>query len=100
MQKFAWSALVLVVVAALGWGSGVRVSNAAAALDQDVIAKLSMARMATAKYAMDLDRAKADGYTIITQMIPNMGYHYLNPKIDGFDVTKPPILVYVHKGDA
>jgi hypothetical protein len=33
-------------------------------------------------------------------MIPNMGYHYLNPKIDGFDVTKPPILVYVHKGDA
>ena len=42
----------------------------------------------------------SDGYTIITPMIPNMGYHFLNPKIAGFDLTKPPILVYVHKGEA
>jgi len=66
----------------------------------DVIAKLAQARVATAKYAMDLARAKADGYTIITPMIPNMGYHFLNPKIEGFDVRKPPILVYVRKDDA
>jgi hypothetical protein len=32
------------------------------------------ARLATAKYAMDLDRPKADGYTIITQMIPDKAY--------------------------
>jgi hypothetical protein len=70
------------------------------ALSKDVVTKLSLARQATAKYATDLERAKADGYTIITPMIPNMGYHFLNPKIEGFDVTKPPILVYVRKGDA
>jgi hypothetical protein len=27
-------------------------------------------------------------------MIPDMGFHFINPKISGFDVTKPPILVY------
>src|SRR3990170_4114807 len=48
----------------------------------------------------DLEQAKADGYVIITPMIPNMGYHFLNPKVQGFDVTKPPILVYVREGDA
>jgi hypothetical protein len=69
-------------------------------LSADVVASLSRARLATAKYAMDVERAKADGYFIITPMIPNMGYHFLNPKIEGFDVTKPPILVYVRKGDA
>jgi hypothetical protein len=66
----------------------------------DVIAKIAKARMATAKYVTDLERAKADGYMIITPMIPNMGYHFLNPKVQGFDVTKPPILVYVREGDA
>jgi hypothetical protein len=64
-----------------------------------VTAELAQARIATAKYATDLARARADGYTIITPMIPNMGYHFLNPKIEGFDVTKPPILVYVRKGE-
>jgi hypothetical protein len=29
-------------------------------------------------------------------MIPNMGWHYLNPTIQGFHITKPPILVYQH----
>jgi hypothetical protein len=69
-------------------------------LSQGVIDELSAARLATAKYSTDLARAKADGYMIITPMIPNMGYHFLNPKIEGFDVTRPPILVYVHRGDA
>jgi len=27
---------------------------------------------------------------------PNMGYHFINPKITGFNVRKPPILVYEH----
>ena len=31
--------------------------------------------------------------------MPNMGFHFLNPSIGGeFDVTKPPILVYVKRG--
>jgi hypothetical protein len=49
---------------------------------------------AGAKYATNLGAAKADGYQILTRMIPDMGYHFLDPAIQGFDVTKPPILVY------
>jgi hypothetical protein len=25
-----------------------------------------------------------------------MGYHFINPKITGFNLRKPPILVYEH----
>jgi hypothetical protein len=60
--------------------------------------QLAKARLATARYATSLKTAKADGYQIITRMIPDMGYHYLNPTIQGFDVTKPPILVYERHG--
>ena len=31
-------------------------------------------------------------------MIPDMGYHFLNPTIQGFDPTKPHILVYERRG--
>jgi hypothetical protein len=60
--------------------------------------QLSLARAATAKYAENLPLAKANGYSIITKMIPNMGYHFMNASVKGFDVTKPPILVYEHHG--
>jgi hypothetical protein len=60
--------------------------------------QLAMARLATARYATSLQAAKADGYQIITQMIPDMGWHFLNPTIQGFDLTKPPILVYERHG--
>jgi hypothetical protein len=63
-------------------------------------ARLARARLATAKYATDLQAAKADGYQIITRMIPDMGWHFLNPAIQGFHVTRPPILVYERRGDA
>jgi hypothetical protein len=61
----------------------------------DVIA----ARQATAKYATNLTLAKADGYKIITRMIPYMGYHFLNAKVTGFNVRRPAILVYEHNGN-
>ena len=61
-------------------------------------AQLARARLATARYATSLHAAKADGYQIITRMIPDMGWHFLNPTIQGFDVTKPPILVYERHG--
>ena len=51
-------------------------------------------RVATAQYATDVEKAKADGYRIITPNMEDMGFHYLNPGISDFDVTKPPILVY------
>lgn len=102
MRTMVLVALLATLALATG-GPGVALTPAAdaqATVRPSVVAKIAQARLATAKYAMDLEKAKADGYMIITPMIPNMGYHYLNPKITGFDVTKPPILVYVRKGDA
>ncbi|HEY1641859.1 MAG TPA: hypothetical protein VGG35_14300 [Streptosporangiaceae bacterium] len=58
--------------------------------------QLATARLATAKYATSLSRAKADGYRIITKMMPNMGFHFMNAKIQGFHIRKPQILVYEH----
>ena len=60
---------------------------------------IAEARLATAKYATSLDAARKAGYTVnVTQMIPDMGWHFLNPKITGFDPNKPPILVYEKRG--
>jgi hypothetical protein len=112
MRRFIWlmAAVILLLPFAVTSGptgqaaaESPMVHSAAAAyftVAPDVITKIAKARMATAKYVTDLERAKADGYMIITPMIPNMGYHFLNPKVQGFDVTKPPILVYVREGDA
>lgn len=63
-------------------------------------AQLADARFATAAFGTDLDAAKAAGYSLqITPNMPGMGFHFLNPSIGGdFDVTKPPILVYVKRG--
>jgi hypothetical protein len=72
---------------------GLRIAKLAPLADQ-----LARARLATAKYATSLHAAKADGYQIITRMIPDMGWHFLNPTIQGFDVTKPHILVYERHG--
>jgi hypothetical protein len=55
-------------------------------------------RHATAKYQTNLAAAKADGYRILTRMIPDMGYHFMNPTVKGFNIRKPPILVYEHHG--
>lgn len=61
-------------------------------------AQVALSRLATSKYVTNLALAKKDGYGVITQMIPNMGWHFLNPKITNFDVRKPPILVYGKRG--
>ena len=89
-------AAAVVVAAAVGASS----SAATPTTNQALVKDIALARVATAKYANSLARAKADGYMIITQMIPNMGLHYLNPSIKGFNVRKPPILVYEKNGSA
>jgi hypothetical protein len=44
--------------------------------DADALAvQLSRARLATGRYATNLAAARVDGYQIITQMIPDMGWH-------------------------
>jgi len=68
------------------------------AVDPKLVSALAKARLATAKYSTSLATAKAAGYGIITKMIPDMGFHYMNPKVTGFDPAKPPILVYLKHG--
>jgi hypothetical protein len=95
--------MVAVAASAAGTPSRPRRSTpvAAAAASQSPLASdVLTARLATARYATSLAQAKADGYQIITRMIPNMGYHFLNPKVTGFDLRKPAILVYEHRGRA
>jgi hypothetical protein len=94
------AASVLVAVSASASTPAPAPSPAAAAPapDQALAADVVAAREATAPYAFNLDRARAAGYQIITRMIPNMGYHFLNPAVSGFDVRRPPILVYEHRG--
>ncbi len=87
----ACAAAVAVAVSAAGAGT---------TTSSKLVSQLATAHLATAKYASNLALAKHDGYTIITRMIPNMGYHFLNPKVKGFDVRKPAILVYEHHGSS
>jgi hypothetical protein len=63
-------------------------------IDRQLRNQLAQMRVATAQYATDVEKAKADGYRIITPNMEDMGFHYLNPGISDFDVSKPPILVY------
>jgi hypothetical protein len=100
--------LILVAVAALaatGWAAHATtppthpaVARPATTDSPALAAQLARARLATAKYALNLQAAKHDGYHIITRNIPDMGWHYLNPTIHGFDVRKPHILVYERRG--
>ena len=92
----AIAAVLATVAAAASTRGGVvaRHKHAAGSLPET----LAQARLATTKYATSLRTARADGYRIITKMIPDMGFHFMNPKVTGFDVTKPPILVYEKRG--
>jgi len=91
--------LTLFAAAALALAAGV-VATAKPAPDRSpsLAHQLASARMATAKYVSNLGKAKADGYRIITRMIPDMGFHYMNPEVKDFDVRRPPILVYERRG--
>src|SRR6478736_4645886 len=105
MRKILLVTFILIVstysaVALASTTSSRPTSARAHVMSSQLATMLSQARLATAKYATSLSAAKAGGYQIITKMIPDMGYHFMNPKIAGFDVTKPPILVYVRNGKA
>jgi hypothetical protein len=102
MRRLSILAALLAVAAsaivAVGATASSKRAGASPSSAQLVTADVSAARLATAKYATSLSRAKADGYGILTKMIPTMGYHFLNPKLKTFDVRRPPILVYEHHG--
>jgi hypothetical protein len=98
LASFAGSVTVGVVASA-SVKKHSRTRHATDSAQPSVAPDVFAARLATAKYATNLDQAKADGYQIITRMIPNMGYHFLNPQVTGFDVRRPPILVYEQHGN-
>ena len=90
------AALAALTIGGVAAGSGSKHASHHAGKSK-LTRQLGQMRVATAKYVTDLDRAKRDGYKIITPMMHNMGFHYLNPDITKFDVTKPPILVYTRR---
>ena len=106
MRRLIVSAILTALVASVGvgvatsssLGAGAKRPQAAVASGLHLTADVAAARLATAKYVTNLPRAEAAGYGIITRMIPEMGYHFLNPKVSGFNISKPPILVYEHHG--
>jgi hypothetical protein len=79
-------------------GTNLGAATAMAPAPSRIASEIALARRATAKYQTNLARAKADGYRIITRMVPNMGYHFMNADVKRFDVRRPPILVYEHRG--
>jgi hypothetical protein len=101
---FAAVAIALIAIVNADGRTDAPVAPTATAAASDIspafASDLARARMATAKYANSLGRARRDGYKIITRSIPHMGWHFMNAKITGFDITKPPILVYERRGDA
>jgi hypothetical protein len=108
MRRFALTTIVFVLAvagvaaaAAADLPSGHRHATVGADIAAEPIAgRLAAARLATAKYATNLDRARKDGYGVITRMIPDMGWHFLNAKVTGFDLRRPPILVYGKRGSS
>src|SRR5919197_1632874 len=92
--------VILLAGLALALAAGVVIANAKQSQEKSpaFADQLASARLATAKYATNLGQAKADGYKIITRMIPDMGWHFMNPDIKDFDLRRPPILVYERKG--
>jgi hypothetical protein len=97
MSKRAILALLAAMALALVAGV-VATAKPAGERSPGVADQLASARRATAKYSTNLSKAKADGYRIITRMIPDMGWHFMNPAVKDFDVRRPPILVYERKG--
>lgn len=61
---------------------------------KNTVTQLERARHATAKY-QDVRVAEAEGYRAIGPEVPGMGIHFvLTLQAKGFDIEKPPILLY------
>ena len=62
--------------------------------------QLRVALKATSKYAAGLALARHDGYRAVTQYVPGVGLEVMNPNLKGFDVRKPAVLIYEHRGSS
>ena len=95
MLAFATAAIA--VASAASAAKVIHAAPRSADTSSALVADVAATKLATARYVNNLGLAKQDGYQIITKMIPTMGYHFMNPAVKGFDVSKPPILVYEHQ---
>lgn len=67
---------------------------------KSTVAELDRAKQATEKY-QDVRVAQSEGYQILGAEFPGMGAHFvLNMEPKGFDIEKPPILLYHKNADA
>jgi hypothetical protein len=97
--------LLIIAAAVAAVAAIVPALGASASGDSQTTPKLASAiakaRFALAPFATDLDAARQAGWNMqITPMMEGMGFHYMNPNVKAFSVTKPPILVYVRRGGA
>lgn len=74
------------------------VTGGAASADPGRQSDLAQVRRATAQYH-NVDAALADGYLATTQCVPGMGYHYLNPTLNGTTAVAPNVLLYAPSGN-
>jgi hypothetical protein len=66
---------------------------------KNTVAELDRAKQATEKY-QDVRVAQAEGYQILGAEFPGMGAHFvLNMEPKGFQIEKPPILLYHKSAD-
>lgn len=64
----------------------------------DLSRALASVRQATRRF-LDPEQAQREGYRQVTPMIRQHGFHFLNPTITEFDLTKPQMLLYVREGN-
>lgn len=74
------------------------VSGAPAAADPGYHDDLAQVRRATAQYH-NVANALADGYLATTTCVPGMGYHYVNPTLNGNTALAPNVLIYTMSGN-
>ena len=74
------------------------ISGAPASADPGVQSELAQVRRATAQYH-NVDNALADGYFRASPCVPGMGYHYLNPALNGTTALAPNVLLYAPSGN-
>jgi len=68
------------------------------AAERDLSQIVAQIRTATIQF-LDIDQARKHGYRQMTGMIRLHGYHYFNPSITDFDLTRPQMLLYVGERD-
>ncbi len=91
-------AIIGSLVAAVLIGAGLTASADGPGEANDPTKALIQIRAATARY-LDIERAIADGYRQVTEMIPFEGYHFYNAAVKDFALAHPSVLLYVKDAD-